>query len=77
MEKNFRRTIRLSRRITDNFLKNANTYLQNQDYGALADSLAWGFNASMQSANLYEEIMGSDQAAMQDIYKAMKPDVTA
>lgn len=29
----------------------------------------------MQSANLYEEIMGSDQAAMQDIYKAMKPDV--
>lgn len=60
---------------TDNFLKNANTYLQNQDYGALADSLAWGFNASMQSANLYEEIMGSDQAAMQDIYKAMKPDV--
>ena len=58
---------------TDNFLKNANTYLQNQDYGALADSLAWGFNASMQSANLYEEIMGSDQAAMQDIYKAMKP----
>ena len=60
---------------TDNFLKNANTYLQNQDYGALADSLAWGFNASMQSANLYEEIMGSDQEAMQDIYKAMKPDV--
>lgn len=60
---------------TDNFLKNANTYLQNQDYGALADSLAWGFNASVQSANLYEEIMGSDQAAMQDIYKAMKPDV--
>ncbi len=60
---------------TDNFLKNANTYLQNQDYGALADSLALGFNASMQSANLYEEIMGSDQAAMQDIYKAMKPDV--
>lgn len=60
---------------TDNFLKNANTYLQNKDYGALADSLAWGFNASMQSANLYEEIMGSDQAAMQDIYKAMKPDV--
>lgn len=60
---------------TDNFLKNANTYLQNQDYGALAGSLAWGFNASMQSANLYEEIMGSDQAAMQDIYKAMKPDV--
>lgn len=60
---------------TDNFLKNANTYLQNQDYGALTDSLAWGFNASMQSANLYEEIMGSDQAAMQDIYKAMKPDV--
>lgn len=60
---------------TDNFLKNANTYLQNQDYGALADSLAWGFNVSMQSANLYEEIMGSDQAAMQDIYKAMKPDV--
>lgn len=60
---------------TDNFLKNANTYLQNQDYGVLADSLAWGFNASMQSANLYEEIMGSDQAAMQDIYKAMKPDV--
>lgn len=60
---------------TDNFLKNANTYLQNQDYGALADSLTWGFNASMQSANLYEEIMGSDQAAMQDIYKAMKPDV--
>lgn len=60
---------------TDNFLKNANTYLQNQDYGALVDSLAWGFNASMQSANLYEEIMGSDQAAMQDIYKAMKPDV--
>lgn len=60
---------------TDNFLKNANTYLQNQDYGALVDSLACGFNASMQSANLYEEIMGSDQAAMQDIYKAMKPDV--
>lgn len=60
---------------TDNFLKNANTYLQNQDYWALADSLAWGFNASMQSASLYEEIMGSDQAAMQDIYKAMKPDV--
>lgn len=60
---------------TDNFLKNANTYLQNQDYGALADSLAWGFNASMQSASLYEEIMGSDQAAMQDIYKSMKPDV--
>lgn len=60
---------------TDNFLKNANTYLQNQDYWALADSLACGFNASMQSANLYEEIMGSDQAAMQDIYKAMKPDV--
>ena len=60
---------------TDNFLKNANTYLQNQDYGALADSLACGFNASMQSASLYEEIMGSDQAAMQDIYKAMKPDV--
>lgn len=60
---------------TDNFLKNANAYLQNQDYGALADSLAWGFNASMQSASLYEEIMGSDQAAMQDIYKAMKPDV--
>ena len=60
---------------TDNFLKNANTYLQNQDYGGLEVSLAWGFNASMQSANLYEEIMGSDQAAMQDIYKAMKPDV--
>lgn len=60
---------------TDNFLKNANTYLQNQDYGALADSLAFGFNASMQSASLYEEIMGSDQAAMQNIYQAMKPDV--
>ena len=60
---------------TDNFLKHANTYLQNQDYYSLADSLALGFNASMQSANLYEEIMGSDQAAMQDIYKAMKPDV--
>ena len=60
---------------TDNFLKNANTYLQNQDYTSLTDSLAWGFNASMQSASLYEEIMGSDQAAMQDIYKAMKPDV--
>lgn len=60
---------------TDNFLKNANTYLQNQDYYSLTDSLALGFNASMQSANLYEEIMGSDQAAMQDIYKAMKPDV--
>lgn len=60
---------------TDNFLKNANTYLQNQDYYSLADSLALGFNASMQSANLYEKIMGSDQAAMQDIYKAMKPDV--
>lgn len=60
---------------TDNFLKNANTYLQNQDYYSLADSLALGFNASMRSANLYEEIMGSDQAAMQDIYKAMKPDV--
>lgn len=60
---------------TDNFLKNANTYLQNQDYTSLTDSLALGFNASMQSASLYEEIMGSDQAAMQDIYKAMKPDV--
>lgn len=60
---------------TDNFLKNANTYLQNQDYTSLTDSLALGFNASMQSASLYEEIMGSDQAAMQDIYQAMKPDV--
>lgn len=60
---------------TDRFLKNANTYLQNQDYTSLTDSLAFGFNASMQSASLYEEIMGSDQAAMQDIYKAMKPDV--
>ena len=60
---------------TDRFLKNANTYLQNQDYTSLTDSLALGFNASMQSASLYEEIMGSDQAAMQDIYKAMKPDV--
>lgn len=60
---------------TDRFLKNANTYLQNQDYTLLTDSLAFGFNASMQSASLYEEIMGSDQAAMQDIYKAMKPDV--
>lgn len=60
---------------TDNFLKNANTYLQNQDYYSLADSLALGFNASMQSASLYEEIMGSDQAAMQNIYQAMKPDV--
>ena len=60
---------------TDRFLKNANTYLQNQDYTPLTDSLAFGFNASMQSASLYEEIMGSDQAAMQDIYKAMKPDV--
>lgn len=60
---------------TDRFLKNANTYLQNQDYTSLTGSLALGFNASMQSASLYEEIMGSDQAAMQDIYKAMKPDV--
>lgn len=60
---------------TDNFLKNANTYLQNQDYTSLTDSLALGFNASMQSASLYGEIMGSDQAAMQDIYQAMKPDV--
>lgn len=60
---------------TDSFLKDANSYLQNGDYGSLTDSLAVGFNASMQSANLYEKIMGSDQAAMQDIYKAMKPDV--
>lgn len=60
---------------TGNFLKNANNYLKNEDYGSLTDSLAWGFNASMQSADIFEEIMGSDQAAMQDIYKAMKPDV--
>lgn len=60
---------------TGNFLKNANNYLKNEDYGFLTDSLAWGFNASMQSADIFEKIMGSDQAAMQDIYKAMKPDV--
>lgn len=60
---------------TGNFLKNANNYLKNEDYGSLTDSLAWGFNASMQSADIFEKIMGSDQAAMQDIYKAMKPDV--
>lgn len=44
--------------------------------GALT-SLGAGFLAmkTVSTGSLYEEIMGSDQAAMQDIYKAMKPDV--
>lgn len=62
---------------TGEFFENVNEYLQNQDFQRLADSLSIGMDSAMVSSSVFEDIFGSDQASMQKVYSAMKPDVDA
>ena len=57
---------------TGNFLNNANSYLENQDYMSLFDSMQNGFISAMTGTNIFS---GKDQQALSDIYDSMKPDV--
>lgn len=57
---------------TGNFLNNANSYLENQDYKSLFDSMQNGFISAMTGTNIFS---GKDQQALSDIYDSMKPDV--
>ncbi len=57
---------------TGNFLSNANSYLANQDYMSLIDSMQNGFTSAMTGTNIFSD---KDQKALAKIYDSMKPDV--
>lgn len=59
---------------TQKSFDNMNNYLQNQDYNALTDSLAYGFNQAMTGTGIFSD---GDQQALSQFYETMKPDVTA
>ena len=57
---------------TGNFLSTANSYLENQDYMSLVNSMQNGFASAMTGTNI---LSGKDQKALSEIYDSMKPDV--
>ena len=57
---------------TGNFLNNANSYLANQDYTSLVDSMQSGFSSAMTGTSIFSD---KDQKALSKIYDSMKPDV--
>ena len=57
---------------TGKFLSNANSYLENQDYMPLINSLQNGFASAMTGTGLFSS---DDQKALSQIYDSMKPDV--
>lgn len=57
---------------TGNFLNNANSYLANQDYMSLVNSMQNGFSSAMTGTSIFS---GKDQKALSKIYDSMKPDV--
>lgn len=57
---------------TGNFLNNANSYLANQDYMSLVNSMQNGFSSAMTGTSIFS---GKDQKALLQIYDSMKPDV--
>lgn len=57
---------------TGNFLNNANSYLANQDYTSLVDSMQSGFTSAMTGTSIFSD---KDQKALSKIYDSMKPDV--
>lgn len=58
---------------TSKFLQNANTMLEQQDYGNLINSLDYGFNSTLMGSNLSR----ADQGALAKVFNAMKPDVSS
>lgn len=58
---------------TSKFLQNANTMLEQQDYGNLINSLDYGFNSTLMGSNLSR----ADQGALAEVFNAMKPDVSS
>lgn len=57
---------------TGNFLNNANSYLANQDYMSLVNSMQNGFSSAMTGTSIFS---GKDQETLSKIYDSMKPDV--
>lgn len=57
---------------TGNFLNNANSYLANQDYMSLVNSMQNGFSSAMTDTSIFSD---KDQKALSKIYDSMKPDV--
>ena len=57
---------------TGNFLNNANSYLANQDYMPLVNSMQSGFSSAMTGTSIFSD---KDQKALSKIYNSMKPDV--
>ena len=57
---------------TGNFLNNANSYLANQDYMPLVNSMQNGFSSAMTGTSIFSD---KDQKALSKIYDSMKPDV--
>lgn len=57
---------------TGNFLNNANSYLANQDYTSLVNSMQNGFSSAMTGTSIFS---GKDQKTLSKIYDSMKPDV--
>lgn len=57
---------------TGNFLNNANSYLANQDYMSLVNSMQSGFSSAMTGTNIFSD---KDQKTLSKIYDSMKPDV--
>lgn len=57
---------------TGNFLNNANSYLANQDYMSLVNSMQNGFSSAMTGTSIFSD---KDQKALSKIYDSMKPDV--
>lgn len=57
---------------TGNFLNNANSYLANQDYMSLVNSMQNGFSSAMTGTSIFSD---KDQQTLSKIYDSMKPDV--
>lgn len=57
---------------TGNFLNNANSYLANQDYMSLVNSMQNGFSSAMTGTSIFSD---KDQKTLSKIYDSMKPDV--
>lgn len=57
---------------TGNFLNNANSYLANQDYMFLVNSMQSGFSSAMTGTSIFSD---KDQKTLSKIYDSMKPDV--
>lgn len=57
---------------TGNFLNNANSYLANQDYMSLVNSMQNGFSSAMTGTSIFSD---KDQKTLLKIYDSMKPDV--